>query len=124
MAANRVGNGSAATVTIWGCRPRRRLLKITPSRRMFVLLAPVLSHPPPTLSTVAANGMADQRKENVMLTRKQTGDRSGVPAPDPFAAAEAALREAGIGFTVVEDRTPPRETEARRAVPVGRPMAA
>ena len=59
-----------------------------------------------------------------MSTRMQTGERPGAVRPDPFAAAEAALREAGIGFTVVEDRTPFRETPARRRLPAGQPMAA
>ena len=61
-----------------------------------------------------------------MLTRMQTRERPGAARPDPFAAAEAALREAGIGFTVVEDRTPPRETPARRtaSAAAGQPMAA
>lgn len=58
-----------------------------------------------------------------MLTGNQTRERSGAPAPNPFAAAETALREAGITFTVEEDRTPPR-TAARRASPVGQPLAA
>ena len=58
-----------------------------------------------------------------MLTENQTRERPGAPARDPFAAAEAALREAGIAFTVEEDRTRPR-TAARRAYPVRRPLAA
>ena len=59
-----------------------------------------------------------------MLTGNQTRERSGAPAPDPFASAEAALREAGIPFTVEEDRTPPRKRTARRPSPVRRPLAA
>ncbi len=59
-----------------------------------------------------------------MMTRTQTGKRPGAVRPDPFATAEAALREAGIGFTVVEDRTPSREAPTRRRVPAGQPMAA
>lgn len=59
-----------------------------------------------------------------MLTGNQIRERSGAPARDPFAAAEATLREAGITFTVEEDRTPPRKRTARRASPVGRPLAA
>lgn len=59
-----------------------------------------------------------------MLTRMLTGEQPAAVRPDPFAPAEAALREAGIAFTVVEDRTPPRETPTRRRVPAGQPMAA
>ena len=59
-----------------------------------------------------------------MLTGNQIRERPGAPARDPFAAAEAALREAGVPFTVEEDRTRPRTTAARRASPVGRPLAA
>ena len=59
-----------------------------------------------------------------MLTENQTRERPGAPARDPFASAEAALREAGITFTVEEDRTPPRKRAARRASPVRRPLAA
>ena len=59
-----------------------------------------------------------------MLTGNQTRERPGAPAPNPFAAAETALREAGITFTVEEDRTPPRKTAARRASPVERLLAA
>ena len=59
-----------------------------------------------------------------MLTENQIRERPGAPAPDPFAAAETALREAGIPFTVQEDRTPPRKRAARRASPVGQPLAA
>lgn len=47
-----------------------------------------------------------------MLTRLLTRERPAAERPDPFAAAEAVLREAGIGFTVVEDSAPTRETPA------------
>lgn len=47
-----------------------------------------------------------------MLTRLLTRERPAAERPDPFAAAEAVLREAGIGFTVVEESTPTRETPA------------
>ena len=59
-----------------------------------------------------------------MLTESQTRERPSAPARDPFAAAETALREAGIAFTVEEDRTRPRKRAARRASPVERLLAA
>ena len=68
--------------------------------------------------------MANQQKEKEMLTGNQTKERPGAPARDPFAAAETALREAGIPFTVEEDRTRPRTRTARRPSPVRRPLAA
>ncbi len=60
-----------------------------------------------------------------MLTRLPTRERPATGRPDPFAfaAAEAALREAGIGFTVVEDSASTREPPAA-AAPAGRRIAA
>lgn len=58
-----------------------------------------------------------------MLTRLPTRERPATGRPDPFAAAEAVLREAGIGFTVVEDSASTREPPAA-AAPAGRRIAA